>query len=237
MPPSQSARSTKAARRQAAVERAAALRRQAELKERRRRVQIGFGAAAALVGVVAAVVLGIRGAQNDDRQAGTAANDVSGVGAALDPPWPLPEDVDSRVAAAGLDTGPMGTADHYHVHLDIFVDGVEVTVPADLGVDPATGAMSAVHTHTPDGLVHVEADKVGEAFTLGQLFTQWDVRLSEDQIGSLVASPDEPLKVYVDGAEQTGDPAQLRLADRQQISIVYGDQGVDVPDSYDFSGI
>ncbi len=59
----------------------------------------------------------------------------------------------------------------------------------------------------------------------------------QDQIGSLVASPDEPLKVYVDGAEQTGDPAQLRLADRQQISIVYGDQGVDVPDSYDFSGI
>lgn len=216
------------------MEHAAALRREAEARERRRRLLIGGGAAAAFAATLAAVAVGIRGAGDDGSRAGTA---VSGVGAAAAPPWPLPSDVEARVAAAGLDTGPMGTADHHHVHLDVFVDGAEAPVPADVGVDPATGAMSAVHTHTSDGLVHVEADTAGQAFTLGQLFTQWDVRLTEDQVGSLVATSDEPLKIYVNGVERAGDPAQLPLADRQQISLVYGDQDIDVPDTYDFSGV
>lgn len=237
MPTPDQTRSPRTARRRAAAERAAAMRREAEAKERRRRLFLIGGFAVVLVVLVGALALGIREAGDDGTDAGTAMSEVSGVGAAADPPWPLPADVNARVQAAGLDTGPMGTADHYHVHLDLFVDGEEMPVPADLGVDPATGAMSAVHTHTPDGLVHVEADAVGQPFTLGQLFTQWDVRLSEDQLGALTATADQPLKVYVNGEEQAGDPALLRLADQQQISIVYGDQDIDVPDSYDFSGV
>lgn len=47
---------------------------------------------------------------------------------------------------------------------------------------------------------------MGQPFTLGQLFTQWDVRLSEDQLGSLTATADQPLKVYVNGEGYAGAP-------------------------------
>lgn len=88
------------------------------------------------------------------------------------PPWPAPSDVTARVAAAGLDLGPMGMAEHYHPQLRVVVNSTEVQVPANIGVDPTTGAMSALHTHELDGTIHIEADTAGEVFTLGQLFTQ-----------------------------------------------------------------
>lgn len=57
----------------------------------------------------------------------------------------------------------MGTADHYHPHLRIIINGNEVPVPANIGVDPATGAMSALHTHETDGTIHIEADTVARS--------------------------------------------------------------------------
>jgi hypothetical protein len=235
MPTPKKSRLADAGRPQTAKNRLEAIRKAAETRERRRRwVTVGVVAAAAIA-LVAVAIVGIRAAGDPEpATSATALEAVSGVGSASPPPWALPDDPVQRVAAAGLDTGPMGTADHYHAHLDIIVDGRQVAVPADLGIDPATGAMSAVHTHTPDGIVHVEADTVGETFTLGQLFTEWNVRLTTSQLGSLSG---EPLKVYVNGEVQTGDPALLNLADEQQITVVYGDQQVDIPDSYDSSGI
>lgn len=229
-------RDTKTERRQAARERALAIRKEAEARERRRR-WLTIGAVAAVVAAIVAVaVVGLRTAARDQESAtpATSLAAVSGVGSVSPPPWALPADPVERVAAAGLDTGPMGMADHYHVHVDIIVDGQQVPVPADLGIDPATGAMSAVHTHTTDGLVHVEADKEGATFTLGQLFTEWDVRLSSGQLGSLTG---KPLQVYLNGDAQTTDPALVRLADEQQITVVYGDQQVDIPGTFDFSGV
>lgn len=97
------------------------------------------------------------------------------------PPWPAPSDVAARVAAAGLDLAPMGTAERYHPRLRVIIDGAEVPVPPDIGVDPTTGAMSALHTHEGDGTIHIEADSVGEVFTLSQFFTQWAWRLPRNR--------------------------------------------------------
>jgi len=138
------------------------------------------------------------------------------------PPWPAPSNVPDRVADAELDLGPMGMAEHYHPELEIIVDGREVPVAPNIGVDPATGAMSAVHTHTPDGVVHVEATEVGEIFTLGQLFTEWGVTLSADQIGGARAKAGESVTVTVNGAPYNGPPAELRLEPDQKIVVQVG---------------
>jgi len=135
------------------------------------------------------------------------------------PPWPAPADVSVRVAAAGLDLGPMGTAEHYHPHLRIVIDGAEVPVPPNIGVDPSSGAMSALHTHEGDGTIHIEADSVGEVFTLGQFFTQWGVALTRQQIGGFRAKPGERVQLTSNGAKVTGDPANLRLEPNQQIVL------------------
>lgn len=135
------------------------------------------------------------------------------------PPWPAPTDVPARVASAGLNLGPMGMAEHYHPHLRIVIDGSEMPVPANIGVDPSTGAMSAVHTHEEDGTIHIEADKTGEVYTLGQLFTQWGVRLTPTQIGGVQAKPGQQVTLTDDGTAVTGDPMNLRLKPDQKIEL------------------
>ena len=237
MPDPEPARATKAERRRAAREHAESIRREAEAKQRNRRLAVIAGTGAALATLLTVAAIGISNAQDDDSSTQAGSGAVSGLGAAAAPPWPLPPDATDRVAAAGMDTGPMGMAEHYHAHLDIIVNGEAVPVPANLGIDPVTGGMAALHTHTADGLVHVEADTQDEAFTLGQLFTAWNVKLTAEQIGSMTTTDGNELKVYVNGEEQSGNPAMLRLADQQQITIVFGDQQVDIPDTYDFNGV
>ncbi len=135
------------------------------------------------------------------------------------PPWPAPGDVPARVAAAGLDLGPMGTAEHYHPMLAITIDGQSVPVPPNIGVDPDTGAMSAVHTHEGDGTIHIEAHTVGDKFTLGQLFTQWGILLTATQIGGAKANAGEEVKVTSNGTPVPGDPASLQLEPDQHIEL------------------
>lgn len=197
-----------------------------------------FGASALVVLVLIAVAV-VAISRSGDKQATASKVDlsaVSGQGTDTAPPWLLPADVPARVKAAGLNLGAMGMAEHYHVHLDILVDGKAVPVPANVGVDPNSGAMSALHSHSNDGIVHVEAATKGQTFTLGQFFTQWDVSLSGNQIGSLAAGNGNSLTTFVNGKKITGNPATIRLAERQQITLVFGpnEAQVNVPESFDF---
>ena len=157
---------------------------------------------------------------NDDT---TGQGDNSGGSVDLDgtstPPWPAPTDVPARVASAGLDLGPMGTAEHYHPKLRIIIGDKDVPIPANIGVDPTTGAMSAVHTHETDGTIHIEADTVGETFTLGQLFTQWGVTLTPTQIGGVTAKDGQQVDVTSNEMPVTGDPKDLRLEPDQVIVL------------------
>lgn len=221
-------------------ERTAEAKRQAAALERRRRTRIIGATVIAVAVLIGLAIVGIRHASksaDDSSVSGLGA--VSGVGAAVAPPWPLPTDTLLRVRAAGMDLGPMGTAEHYHAHLDITVDEKPVAVPTDIGVDAATGAMAPLHTHTADGVIHVESDRKGRPFTLGQLFTAWNVRLTVGQMGSLVVDEGTTLTAFVDGKKVDGNPAMIQLAEHQQISLVYGLSGakVDVRDTFDFGGV
>ena len=187
----------------------------------------------AATAALAAVILTLSGCGSDpagtdtdttSSGAGSPSQDSSGDVAPDDtamPPWPAPvDDVPTRVAAAGLDLGPMGTAEHYHPMLTITIDGQPVPVAPNIGVDPNTGAMSAVHTHEGDGTIHIEAHTVGEKFTLGQLFTQWGIALTPTQIGGVKAADGEKVEVTSNGQPVTGDPADLQLAPDQQIELI-----------------
>lgn len=175
---------------------------------------------------LAAAVIGLSGCTNDvgDPSSDSAISPPSSDGSAtVDdtsmPPWRAPADVPARVAAAGLDLGPMGTAEHYHPILRIVIDGADVPVPPNIGVDPTTGAISALHTHDGDGTIHIEADSVGEVFTLGQFFTQWGVALTPQQVGGVHAKPGRQVQLTSNGAAVQGDPADLRLEPDQQIVL------------------
>ena len=113
----------------------------------------------------------------------------------------------------------MGMAEHYHPQLQIIINGNDVPVPANIGVDRATGVMSALHTHESDGTIHIEADKAGEVFTLGQLFIEWGVKLTPTQIGGVQTKDGQKVTVISNGAPVVGDPMNLRLQPEQKIVL------------------
>jgi hypothetical protein len=150
------------------------------------------------------------------------------------PPWQAPvNDVASRASAAGLS---MLTAEgqglHIHAHLDVFVNGQPVTVPAYLGIDLVAGEITSLHTHDATGIIHVESP-VNANFTLGQLFTEWGVRLGSGCVAGYCA-PAAPSAVYAGGVRQPGDPAAVEFHAHEEVALVIGTPPAAIPNKYNF---
>src|SRR5437660_675479 len=118
-------------------------------------------------------------------------------------PWPAPADPMKLTRKAGLtpETHEFVFL-HVHSHLDVFVNGSPVTVPAGIGIaihDPAVHqaklkdgstvygyidppcaqpCISPLHTHDVYGILHTEAKK-DQFNNLGEFFTEWHVRLDK----------------------------------------------------------
>ena len=167
-------------------------------------------------------------------------------------PWPAPENPMGLTCKAGLVPEKAEFLQyHVHAHLDVFVNGRPVLVPAGIGIDldnPAVRAdtgpnglvigagltqecdqpcISPLHTHDPSGLLHTET-KTPSPNQLGQFFTQWAVRLTPSCIGGY-CKPAVPIKLYVDGKVESGDPTQIELANLREIAIVIGTPPATIP--------
>lgn len=219
----------------------AAARKQAKRADRRRRTfRIGaavLGGAALIAGLTVAVVTADYGqAENASAKQIPSAPARNAVGRETAPPWNAPDHAVAHVAAAGLPMlGSEGTVEHIHAKLNVIVDGTPVEVPADIGIDQTAQRLSPLHTHDTSGVIHVESP-VPATFSLGQFMTEWDVALDAQRIGDLTATNGNALHWYVNGQEQTGNPAAYTLKAHDVITIVYGpaDQHVDVPSTYDW---
>jgi hypothetical protein len=87
----------------------------------------------------------------------------------------------------------------YHVHptLEIFANGEKVNVPPNIGVGPT--CMTVLHTHTPDGLIHVESPEQRD-FTLSDFFAAWKQPFNENEILTYRADGSHRIRVTVNGA-------------------------------------
>ncbi len=146
-----------------------------------------------------------------------------GMSVATTTPWAVELDhLKDRLDAMGLPAlTAEGTVMHIHQHLDLFINGTKVDVPAGIGINEAAQFISTIHVHDGTGIIHVESPTVND-FTLGQFFDIWGVTFSKDQIGGYKAVGDAKLSVYVNGAEYTDDPRMLVLKPHQEIAISYG---------------
>jgi hypothetical protein len=122
-----------------------------------------------------------------------------------------------------------GTVLHHHEHLDLYVNGRAVTVPAFVGIDQEAGFLTELHTHDASGIVHVESP-VQRSFTLGQFFCEWGVKLNASCLGPYRGT----LAWWVNGRRMHGNPALLDLRQHQEIVIAAGRPPTTVPSSYDF---
>jgi hypothetical protein len=143
--------------------------------------------------------------------------------------WPTPTDARAAVAAAGLAMlDGEGTAIHEHAHLRVVIDGQEVVVPGEIGIDASRGLLSPLHTHNTSGIVHIESDEP-EPFTVGQVFTEWGRPIGRDHIGSMHFGADRTMHVFVNGAEVTGDPSLVVWHEHDDVVIDVERTGASVP--------
>jgi hypothetical protein len=217
-----------------------------------------------------ALVLGMGGCGDDDdggsaespsptaRASQTAAAEQQPESAAVDARvlWPAPQGQLERTVAAGLDPERKEQLIHHvHAHLDVFVDGDPIVVPAGIGInvddaevrrfDEPDGStsfggiercrkpcISPLHTHDATGILHTES-ATPEPNTLGQFFTEWGVPLSQSCVGEYCAP--QTIAVYVNGALDTDDPRAIKLTDHKEIAIVIGTPPAEIPKTADFS--
>jgi hypothetical protein len=158
-----------------------------------------------------------------------------------------------RTIAAGLEPAPQEFhVNHVHAHLDVFVDGEAILVPAAIGInieDPEVKyfadvrsyggitvcdqpCISPLHTHDETGIIHTESS-TPEPNTLGEFFVEWGVELSETCVGEHCAPT--PIAVYIAGELYEGDPRAIELTDRKVIVIVVGTPPAEIPSTADFS--
>ena len=192
------------------------------------------------------------GGQKQETVAPARAAPTPAKGAA---PWPAPADAVKLTRKAGLTSETHEFVFlHVHAHLDVFVNGKPVLVPAGIGIDVANPAVqrfkandgsigyggisppcaepciSPLHTHFIDGVLHTEA-KENQFNTLGEFFTEWNVKLTPTCVGGY-CKPTAPFTVYVDGAPFHGDPRTIELQDRREIAVVIGTPPATIPSQF-----
>ena len=213
-------------RQEAARARQAARRR----RDRHRRLGIGAVLAVMLVAGIGGLVVSAAGRHHE-----AAASPLAGLQTGPAPWGAGTAGLAERLQAIGLPplNPAEGTAVHIHQHLDLYVDGRRVPVPAGIGIDPAFG-YAPLHTHDTSGVIHVESPTV-RTYTLGQFFAVWGVRFTPSCLRGYCAG--RQLRIYVDGTAYRGDPTALVLKAHQELVVAFGTAAQlpsPIPSSYPF---
>ncbi|HEY0010731.1 MAG TPA: hypothetical protein VGB97_02335 [Candidatus Paceibacterota bacterium] len=132
------------------------------------------------------------------------------------PTEPIVTDRTTREVALTCDR-EMTQGMHIHPVLEIVVNGEKVPVPENVGIRAT--CMTAIHTHTPDGVIHVESPEKRD-FTLGDFFAVWEQPFDKGQVLSYRADATHRVRMTVDGTEVDTYENTI-LKDGQRIVISY----------------
>ncbi len=104
-----------------------------------------------------------------------------------------------------------GNGLHWHPEIEIYVKGVKQEMPANLGV--GLSSMSPVHTHEPNGVVHLEFQGLVRKsnITLDQFFKIWNKDIN---------SFGTDMKMTVNGKENI-EPQNYVMQDKDKIELRY----------------
>lgn len=173
------------------------------------------------VGIIAAVVLAI---------AGIVYLVIAQSKAPANPDYPA---IDT-IACDQLEQ----TAFHIHAHASLFINGQSVSIPANVGIagDPsAPSCFYWLHTHSTDGVIHIEAPN-GVSPTLKNFLDIWRTKFQQlgypDQLDVT-----EGWQAYVNGKPFAGDFHTIPLRAHTLITLAYNSPGVKPDTTYNWNGL
>jgi hypothetical protein len=208
--------------------------REARRRVKARRMQRGIivGSLIILLAAVAIIVHSLT--QNNDVSAGNLHPFIS---KAVGGPFVAPQTID------GADCKPNEVlTQHIHQHIDVFINGKQQTIPANIGIiyDQKTQSSTClywVHLHDTSGIIHVEAP-TGYVANLGTFLDIWSATptwyVSHSVLNTILAK--KPDVVVVNGKPYGGDIRKIPLQRHTQITLGYGNKTV-TQQPTDFSAV
>jgi sulfur carrier protein ThiS len=131
----------------------------------------------------------------------------------------------TQASERGTGTGAqMGSGDkmvlHIHPKLNVKVDGKNMTVQKDIGINPALWkdhsldkygmqGMAPLHTHDNSGVVHVESN-VKRDYTLGEFLNIWGIDLNGKSVK--VSVNDQPVSDWRNHILSNGEQINLEIS-------------------------
>jgi hypothetical protein len=200
-----------------AQRRAARLAEQQAQARRQRRTRFVVSSVALVLAAAAVTAAVVSSRGSEDPTAPAAGALFTGP-----PPWPSKTD-GLATRLAGLGFPPPGD-ESYHAHalLSVYRNGEQVPVPINMGFG-RDGSHSSLHTHTPDGVIHMEADDP-YPYQIGHVFTVWGVALEADRLGGDTTDGANKVHVYVNGKPAPDGPATV-IKDGDNVVVAYGEEG------------
>lgn len=192
----------------------------ASAESRKRFTQI---ASALIVVAVIAIIAALVATSGSKKAGGSAASSAStGSETGLlstPPPWP-PQYTGLLNRIVGNHFPPYGVNYHVHAVLRVFVEGKQVEVPSQIGIDQQEQFLAPLHTHDTSGIIHMEATEP-YPFKLSQFFTVWGVKFTNTQLGSYKAGGGKELAVYANGSK-VASPTGYAIKPHDHIVVDYG---------------
>ena len=132
---------------------------------------------------------------------------------------------------------------HIHAHLQVYVNGHPRALPGALGLigpvaqqtayGPFYGAQGCyywLHTHTTDGIIHIESPSK-RVYTLGNFFDEWRQPLMPGQVASVKGN----VTAFLNGKRWTHDPRAIPLLPHALIQLDVGSPAT-APQTISFAG-
>jgi len=188
---------------------------------------VGGAILVAAVAIVAALVITQNGSSSSGSSGATSSvvtdrNSTAKFDPVSQGTWPPNYDnLQQAISAMGLpaSSATMVYATHFHVHITLYVDGRKTPIPSQVGIDPSTQTLAAIHTHDDTGIIHMEAGEKHFAPPLQDVFNVWGVRFNAQCIGGYCGG----VEMWVNGHPNT-QLGSLTLHEHDVITIVEGKQ-------------
>ncbi len=115
---------------------------------------------------------------------------------------------------------------HIHVHLSIYVNGKNITIPKGIGIASNGSCFYWLHTHTSDGIIHIEAPQKASNEQLDDFMAIWHNGFANLDFPAVLLQR-TGWKVYVNGKPFTGvvtSPlnTEVPFASHDVITLEYG---------------